>query len=198
MQDIRLSHLPRSSLRLLSPNPFSTGNDSGAPNRLRGGNSSTPGFSSGPDITTTSLISPFNPHADIDSSSAPSSLLNPPMRPKFTGTLTDLAFLSEPPMLSPIPPIASPADSIDSYHPDGLLDPALLEEAGPKRVSTESLVDHVDYSRPISTILFNRPETVNSQTEGIYEDEEEEGCRPLPLCGPITTNCLDMTRKQKD
>lgn len=128
-----------------------------APERVRGGNSSTLDIPSGADATSNSLVSPSIPCGNFDSSSSnPSSLLNPPLRPTFTGTLTDLVSSSGPPVLQPIAPFASPGESIDSYHPDGLLDPALLESRSedprPESASTESLVDHVDYSRPISSV----------------------------------------------
>ncbi|KAL0566565.1 hypothetical protein V5O48_015441 [Marasmius crinis-equi] len=84
------------------------------------------------------------------------SLLNPPTRPQFRGTLTDLIQRSQPPSLPPIPAVASPALTDDSFHPEGLLaDPAYAQsrsEVVPSQSqgSSESLLDHVDYSRPIA------------------------------------------------
>ncbi|KAJ3800957.1 hypothetical protein GGU11DRAFT_771060 [Lentinula aff. detonsa] len=157
------------------------------PDRLRGGtNDSIMGLSSSPVNDTL----PFNPYTDLNHSSRPSSLLNPPIRPKFIGTLTDLVLnssksFSEPPTLPPIPPVASPSpgESMDSYHPDGLLDPALLEsrslqstDSGSRigrEPSSESLVDHVDYTRPISSIIFHQPPTIESYMEGVEEEDRE-------------------------
>ncbi|KAJ3774681.1 hypothetical protein FB446DRAFT_727855 [Lentinula raphanica] len=149
------------------------------PNRLRGGIDDSVASIASANAADAPL---FNPFAGFDPPSRPSSLLNPPTRPKFTGTLTDLvlstsvlsASSAEPPVLPPIPPVAlpTPGESIDSYLPDGLLDPALSEsrslrsvESGPRigrESSSSSLVDHVDYTRPLSSIIFHRPPTVES------------------------------------
>ncbi|KAJ3833594.1 hypothetical protein F5878DRAFT_645814 [Lentinula raphanica] len=149
------------------------------PNRLRGGIDDSVASIHSANAADAPL---FNPFAGFDLPSRPSSLLNPPTRPKFTGTLTDLvlstsvlsASSAEPPVLPPIPPVAlpTPGESIDSYLPDGLLDPALSEsrslrsvESGPRigrESSSSSLVDHVDYTRPLSSIIFHRPPTVES------------------------------------
>ncbi|KAF9078646.1 hypothetical protein BDP27DRAFT_1309940 [Rhodocollybia butyracea] len=130
-------------------------------------------------ITMNSLASQVNPYATFDSpSTSRSSLLNPPLRPQFTGTLTDLVLSSGSPVLPPILPVASPAESVDSYHPEGLLDPALLEsrsfvgDEGVRSKSSESLADYVDYSRPISSIVF-RPPTAELHMEGVEEGEDE-------------------------
>ncbi|KAG7096046.1 hypothetical protein E1B28_006727 [Marasmius oreades] len=84
------------------------------------------------------------------------SLLNPPTRPRFRTTLTELIYQSRPPTLpSPtIPAGASPAlTDDDSFHPEGLLaDPAYVQsrcEVNASQMSLHSLLDHVDYSRPI-------------------------------------------------
>ncbi|KIK68416.1 hypothetical protein GYMLUDRAFT_717683 [Collybiopsis luxurians FD-317 M1] len=173
---------------LATPSPLSSsprlGVQSEAPNRLRGGESSTAALIG--DIQSTASLaspfeSPFDPYTDSNSSSAlgHSSLLNPPRRPKFMGTLTDLIRSSEPPVLPPIEPVASPGESIDSYHADDLLDPTLLEsgsslggnaEGGRGSHSSESLLDYVDYTRPISSIVFRRPTTLDSQIEHYGED----------------------------
>ncbi|KAJ4490060.1 hypothetical protein J3R30DRAFT_3399495 [Lentinula aciculospora] len=173
-----LSQSGASSLQVFSPisslNHFSLGVNTKVSDRLRGGSNSALGLST---VDTAATLNPPSPHIDFDLSSCPSSLLNPPVRPKFTGTLTDLAFSSGPPVLPPIMPVASPGESVESYHPDGLLDPALLEskalqnEEGPRRdPSLESLVDYVDYTRPISSIIFHRPPTIDSCMEGIEEE----------------------------
>lgn len=147
---------------LSSPKLFHPGVNSDEPDRLRGGGNSTPA-SAGIAVDPEPFFDPYTSHTpitDFDLPSRPSSLLNPPIRPKFTGTLTDLAFLSGPPVLPPITPVASPGESIDSYHPDGLLDPALLESRSSESTerpgggaSSESLVDYVDYTRPISSVI---------------------------------------------
>ncbi|KAK1227131.1 hypothetical protein PQX77_009871 [Marasmius sp. AFHP31] len=89
-------------------------------------------------------------HSDSGSTS---SLLNPPTRPQFRGRLTDLIQSSHPPTLPPIPLIASPAltdvteesylGSSYQFQPEGLIDTRAQR-------SEESLLDHVDYTRPIS------------------------------------------------
>ncbi|KAJ4495958.1 hypothetical protein C8J55DRAFT_495378 [Lentinula edodes] len=173
---------PLSSPKLLNP-----GVNTGEPNRLRGGGNSTTGLSpsAGIPVDPAPSFDPYTSHTpitDFDPPSRPSSLLNPPIRPKFTGTLTDLAFSSGPPVLPPIPPVASPGESIDSYHPDGLLDPALLESRSSESTerpgggaSSESLVDYVDYTRPISSIIFHRPPTLESHMAGVVEEVQEAG-----------------------
>ncbi|KAJ3885826.1 hypothetical protein GG344DRAFT_70186 [Lentinula edodes] len=168
---------PLSSPKLLDP-----GVNSGEPNRLRGGGNSTPG-SAGIMVDPEPFFDPYTSHTpmtNFDLPSRPSSLLNPPIRPKFTGTLTDLAFSSGPPVLPPITPVASPGESIDSYHPDGLLDPALLESRSSESTerpgggaSSESLVDYVDYTRPISSIIFHQPPTLESHMNGVVEEVQE-------------------------
>ncbi|KAJ3809305.1 hypothetical protein F5876DRAFT_66581 [Lentinula aff. lateritia] len=160
---------------LSSPKLFDPGVNSGEPNKLRGrGSNSTP--------SSAGIAVDPEPSSDFDLPSRPSSLLNPPIRPKFTGTLTDLAFSSGPPVLPPITPVASPGESIDSYHPDGLLDPALLESRSSESTerpgggaSLESLVDYVDYTRPISSIIFHRAPTLESRMEGVVEEVPEAG-----------------------
>ncbi|KAL0058975.1 hypothetical protein AAF712_014312 [Marasmius tenuissimus] len=99
-----------------------------------------------------SLMSQQQQPTHPDSGST-SSLLNPPTRPQFRGRLTDLIQSSHPPTLPFIPFIVSPAltdvteesylGSSYHYQPEGLIDTRAQR-------SEESLLDHVDYTRPIS------------------------------------------------
>ncbi|KAF5366145.1 hypothetical protein D9757_010954 [Collybiopsis confluens] len=166
-------------LILASPStPFVTPIPPRAPLRLRGGAGSTGrGEPADSSISVSPFSSSYDPYADLDPPFPPShsSLLNPPQRPKFTETLTDLVRASGFPPIEPVAnPLGSPGESIDSYHPDDLLDPALVDSrsivsasAGGSAASpsSESLVDYVDYTRPISSIVFNHPPTVTSQTD---------------------------------
>ncbi|KAJ3891397.1 hypothetical protein GG344DRAFT_65448 [Lentinula edodes] len=142
------------------------------PNGLREGGNYNAGLSpSSADIAVGSnpVFDPYTLHTHYPDRNPPPHpspylLLHPPLRPKLTGSLTDFVSSSSLPSGTlnlpaiTVTPLASPGESIDSYHPDGLLDPALLEakslqsEGGPRgEVSSESLVDYVDYSRRISS-----------------------------------------------
>ncbi|KAJ3871960.1 hypothetical protein F5051DRAFT_422447 [Lentinula edodes] len=143
------------------------------PNGLREGGNYNAGLSpSSADIAVGSklIFDPYTLHTHYPDRNPPPHpspylLLHPPLRPKLTGSLTDFVSSSSLPSGTlnlpaiTVTPLASPGESIDSYHPDGLLDPALLEarslqsEGGPRgEVSSESLVDYVDYSRRISSV----------------------------------------------
>ncbi|KAI3611883.1 hypothetical protein WG66_016164 [Moniliophthora roreri] len=142
-----------------------------APSRMRGGRASTQDVifqASNPfdDESTPSLMSQISLISAQSPPHSASSLLNPPLRPRWTGTLSDLGQRSGPskaPSLPPIPSVASPALTDDSFHAEGLLaDPAYAQSRSgslqiPQRPDLEtqdsfsSLLDHVDYSMPITS-----------------------------------------------
>ncbi|KAJ3919515.1 hypothetical protein F5877DRAFT_66489 [Lentinula edodes] len=136
--------IPLSSPGLPIPGLIKTGE----PNRLRGGDNYTAGLSpSSADIAVDSEP-PFSPyvlytyhsHHNSSTRTSPYFLLNLPVRSltKFTS----LPSPSGPPNLPAITvtPIASPGESIDSYHNDGLLDPALLEVRQCRRIQRRGVI----------------------------------------------------------